>query len=203
VLVFAREATFASAEARDRFVGSFALVPYDLTHLVVLPAPAPPAIVTLLTSQFLHASALHLTVNMLFLLVFGPRVEALCGSRRFLAFYLVCGVLGGLADVSAMPGGHVPSIGASGAIAGVLGAFAVRFPTERIWNVPAVLLIGSWAAVQFVRGFGSVPYGVPSDAGGGTAYFAHIGGFLAGVLVIGLFIKSPRSRQGPRVRSRH
>jgi membrane associated rhomboid family serine protease len=140
---------------------------------------------------------------MLFLVAFGPRIEALFGHLRFLGFYLACGVLGGIAQVSAMPGSHVPSIGASGAIAGVLGAFIVRYPTERILRLPAVLVIGVWAVVQFVHGFAPVTSEALSERGGSIAYFAHIGGFLAGIFAASLFSKSRGSRQGPRVRSRH
>ena len=215
VWVFIRETELSSDDARVRFINGFALIPYDLTRGVALPPPAPPTLATLVTSQFLHASILHLFFNMLFLIVFGPLVEALCGHLKFAAFYLWCGILGNLAQLSVMPGSHVPGIGASGAIAGVLGAFLVRFPTERIGTivpigcfplfvrVPAILVIGLWAAVQFVHGFAPLSSDVLSERGGGVAYFAHIGGFLAGILFIGLFTKVRPGRQGPRARSRH
>ena len=215
VLVFVREVSASGVEARDHFVSSFALIPYDLTHGVSLPPPAPPALVTLITAQFLHASFLHLFFNMLFLLVFGPEIERLCGHVRFVVFYLTCGILGGLAQVSVSTGSHIPGIGASGAIAGVLGAYLIRFPTNRIETVvpvgcfplflrlPAVLVIGLWAAIQFVHGFAPVAPGALSERGGGIAYFAHIGGFLAGIFLIGLFTKRRLRRQGPRVRSHH
>jgi membrane associated rhomboid family serine protease len=213
VLVFVREVTLTGQEARDRFVDGFALVPYDLTHGVTLASPAPPALATLITAQFLHASVLHLFFNMLFFFVFGPEIEWLCGHVRFVAFYLACGVLGGLAQVSVAPGSHIPGIGASGAIAGVLGAYVVRFPTNRVetivpigcfpllLRVPAVLVIGLWAAIQFVHGFAPVAPGALSERGGGIAYFAHIGGFLAGIFLVGVFTKRRRKRQGPRLRS--
>jgi membrane associated rhomboid family serine protease len=114
-----------------------------------------------------------------------------------------------------MPGSHVPDIGASGAIAGVLGAYVLRFPTNSVQTIvpigcfplflrlPAILIIGVWAAVQFVHGFGPVSSRVLSEQGGGIAYFAHIGGFLAGVLLIGLFSGSGSRRQGRRYRFHH
>jgi membrane associated rhomboid family serine protease len=188
VVVFARELSFTQSVPRDAFINLWALIPYDLTHGVRLPPPAPPALATLVTSQFLHGSVVHVCGNMLVLAAFGPDVEALLGHVRTLAFYLVCGTLGNLAQVSAMPASHIPSIGASGAIAGMLGAYVLHFPTRRvIWEIPSLLVIGLWAATQFVHGFGPLSQDVLSERGGGVAYFAHIGGFLAGVLLGGGF----------------
>jgi membrane associated rhomboid family serine protease len=185
--VFAHEASFD--------VALWSLVPFNLTHGVQLPPPAPPLAATLVSFQFLHGSVVHVLSNMLVLATFGPEIEALLGHLRFLAFYLLCGVLGGLAQVSAMPGSHVPSLGASAAIAGVLGAYALHFPTrELIWQIPAVLVIALWIVAQFVHGFGPGSERALAEQGGGIAYFAHIGGFLAGVLLSGLFIV----RNGPR-----
>jgi membrane associated rhomboid family serine protease len=143
---------------------------------------------------------------MLFLLVFGPNVEYVCGHARFLLLYLICGIAGGLAMISIGPGSHVPEIGASGAIAGILGAYIVKFPRSEVNTViplgclplfvrlPAFVVIGVWAAVQFVHGFGALSDKVSSEQGG-TAYFAHIGGFCAGVLLVGLFrIRSAQAR---------
>ncbi len=171
-------------------------------------APAPPTLGTLVTAQFLHGSSVHLFFNMLFLLVFGPEIEVLTGWARFIAFYLSCGILGGLADVSVMPGSHVPEIGASGAIAGVLGAYIVRFPTRGLetigplrglppfFRLPAFLVIGLWAGAQCVHGFGLLSERVLSEQGGGIAYFAHIGGFLAGLFTISLFARGGGARGG-------
>ena len=186
VIVFARE-SLGDAESRDAFVNLWALIPFDLTHGVRLPPPAPPAFATLVTSTFLHGSVVHVCSNMAVLAVFGPEIETLMGHLRFVAFYFACGTLGGLAQVSVMPGSHIPSIGASGAIAGVLGAYVLHFPTrEIVWRIPALFAIGLWAATQFVHGFGPVAPSVLSERGGDIAYFAHIGGFLAGVLLGGL-----------------
>jgi rhomboid family protein len=195
VYVFVREVTAAHPDA---FINAFAAIPYDIAHNIVLPSPSPqwPPL-TLITSQFIHASALHIGFNMLFLIVFGPDIEYVCGHIGFVAFYLFCGVAGGIVQMLVSAGSHVPSIGASGAIAGVLGAYIVTFPTNSIravlpigcfpvlLRVPAVLIIGIWAAAQFVTGFGAV--GKSGADHGGIAYFAHIGGFLTGLFTIGLF----------------
>ena len=199
IAVFLNETALASPVARDAFIDAYALIPFDVTHAVQLAAPAPPTLATLVTSQFLHGSVLHIFFNMLFLAVFGPDIEYLTGHVRFVLFYLTCGVLGSIAQLLVMPGSHVPSIGASGAIAGVLGAYIVRFPLGDVHTIvpigcfplllrlPALLVIGAWAAVQFMHGYASVSGRVLSERGGGIAYFAHIGGFLGGIFLIGLF----------------
>jgi membrane associated rhomboid family serine protease len=130
---------------------------------------------------------------------FGPEVERLLGHGRFLLFYLVCGVAGNLAQTLVMPGSHVPSIGASGAIAGVLGGYLIAFPARPLfWRVPAALVILGWAALQFVHGFGTVVAGTVSEGGGGIAYFTHIGGFLCGVIAVGLFRPREVGARGAR-----
>ncbi len=212
VAVFVHEIEIASPDAREVFIDGYALIPFDLTHGVQIAAAAVPTLATLVTSQFLHGSVLHIFFNMLFLVVFGPDVEHATGHLRFVFFYLVCGVFGNLAQLWASPGSHVPSIGASGAIAGVLGAYIVRFPTNDIQTLfppgcfplflrlPAVVVIGLWALVQFVHGFGSMSSRVLSEQGGGIAYFAHIGGFLAGIFLIELlgWRHALRGLPGPR-----
>jgi membrane associated rhomboid family serine protease len=204
VFVFVRE---LRAPDPDRFINAFATIPYDVTHGVALAAPSPPIpALTIVTSMFLHGGFLHIGFNMLFLFVFGPAVEALCGHLRFLGYYLVCGVAGGVAQIAIGPGSHVPALGASGAIAGVLGGYLVNFPFASINTIvpigcfplfvrlPAILVIGLWALTQFLSGFGTLS-GRAAESQGGTAYFAHIGGFCAGVLLIGLL-----SRRGARAR---
>jgi membrane associated rhomboid family serine protease len=188
------------------FIDAFAEIPYDVTHNVVLAPPSPPIpALTLVTGTFLHGGLLHIGFNMLFLFVFGPQVEALCGHLRFLAYYLLCGIAGGIAMLAVGPDSHVPTIGASGAIAGVLGGYLVNFPLARIRTIvpigcfplflrlPALLVIGLWALSQFVTGFDAVSARA-AESQGGTAYFAHIGGFCAGVLLIGL-MKKNRTRR--------
>jgi len=157
---------------------------------------------TLLTSMFLHGGWLHLLGNMLYLWVFGRNVEDLIGSGRFLIFYLLCGVASAIVHVIFNPYSRVPTIGASGAIAGVMGAYLIKFPKARIvtlvtvflfittMEVPAAFLLLFWFAIQFFSGFGSL--GEADYSGGGTAWFAHIGGFLVGMLLIRAF--PPRRR---------
>jgi membrane associated rhomboid family serine protease len=206
VYVFLQE---LGAPSTDAFVNAYAAIPYDITHNVQLAAPSPAPVLTLFTSMFLHGGIAHIFFNMLFLAVFGPEIEYTCGHARYGVFYIVCGLLGGVAQVIVDPGSHVPSIGASGAIAGVLGAYVVSFPTNTINTIvpigcfplflrlPAILVIGIWALTQFLNGFGSLTTHI-GNMSGGTAYFAHIGGFLAGVILIGLF--RMRRKTGRRYR---
>ncbi len=190
-----------SAPDTDRFVNAFALIPYDVTHGVALAPPSPPfPPLTIVTSMFLHGGWLHIGFNMLFLFVFGPAVELVCGHVRFLVYYLLCGIAGGIAQTVIGSGSHVPALGASGAIAGVLGGYLVTFPFASIRTIipififplfvrlPAILVIGIWAATQFLNGFGTISDRA-AESTGGIAYFAHIGGFCAGVLLIGLMSK--------------
>ena len=195
VYVFASEWTATDPSA---FIGSFAAVPYNITHGIVLPPPSPPSpLLTIVTAMFLHGGIAHIAFNMLFLFAFGPTVEAMCGHLRFAVLYLLCGIAGELAQISVGPGSHLPAIGASGAIAGVLGAYIVSFPTSSVRTIvpigcfplflrlPAVLVIGIWAVAQFANGFGQLSAQPASE--GGIAYFSHIGGFCCGVLLVGRF----------------
>lgn len=195
VYAFVQEMRAANVDA---FVNAFATIPYDITNGVVLAPPSPPVpLFTLVTAMFLHASILHIAFNMLFLFVFGPVIEYACGHVRFAALYFACGIAGGIAQIASGPGSHVPELGASGAIAGILGAYVVTYPTARISTIvpigcfplflrlPALVVIGIWALTQFMNGYGSLSAHL--DAAGGTAYFAHIGGFAFGAIAIGLF----------------
>ncbi|MBV8370136.1 MAG: rhomboid family intramembrane serine protease [Candidatus Eremiobacteraeota bacterium] len=195
-----------SAPDPDAFILAYATIPYDVTHWVVLPPPSPqfPPL-TIVTSMFLHGGWLHIGFNMLFLFVFGRAVEAVCGHLRFFVFYLLCGIAGGIAQVAVAPGSHVPALGASGAIAGVLGAYLVNFPFASVRTIvpvfviplfvrlPAIMVIGVWALTQFLDGFGTISSRA-AESTGGIAYFAHIGGFLAGVLLIGLMSKKKKMK---------
>jgi membrane associated rhomboid family serine protease len=146
----------------------------------------------LFTSMFLHAGWLHIIGNMWFLWLFGPNVEDRLGHLPYLGFYLVCGLGAGIAQTLFSLGSTIPGLGASGAIAGVLGAYVVFFPSSRIltlvtlffwWffaRLPAVLFIGLWFAVQFLSGLGSLG----SAQAGGVAWWAHVGGFLLGMLLV-------------------
>ena len=157
----------------------------------------------LLTSQFLHADVLHLVFNMLFLWVFGNNIEDRLGRVRFLPFYLVCGVAAGLAQSLVDPSSAVPLIGASGAISGILGAYLVLFPRVRVWTVvlpffflPFRLAAWIWLVVYFVLQF--VYLGGSSTAGGGgVAYMAHIGGFIAGAALIRPLVAGRREPPPP------
>jgi len=155
-------------------------------------APGPdPIHLTLISSMFMHGGWLHLAGNMLFLWIFGDNVEHTLGSVLYLGFYLVAGVAGSLAQIMLEPSSLIPSLGASGAISGVLGAYVVLFPRNRVlvfffrfatW-VPALIVIGLWAVLQFVNGLGQIAV---TEQTGGVAYMAHIGGFLCGLVVGGI-----------------
>ncbi len=160
---------------------------------------------SLITSMFLHGGWLHVLGNMWFLWIYGRNVEDLLGSGRYLAFYLACGLIAALVHIFFNPYSRVPTIGASGAIAGVMGAYLIKFPHARIitlvpiffflttLEIPAVLLLVYWFVIQFFSGFMSVGYSQVST--GGIAWFAHVGGFLAGMLLI--TIMGTRQRQRP------
>lgn len=149
---------------------------------------------TLLTSTFVHSSLTHAGFNMLYLLAFGDNVEDRLGRGRFLLFYLLAGVLASLTHIASNPASTLPSVGASGAIAGVLGAYLLLFPRakvrlffflgpfSRVTRVSALLYIGFWFALQFFSGVGSL--GAQTAETGGVAYFAHLGGFVAGILLV-------------------
>jgi membrane associated rhomboid family serine protease len=160
--------------------------------------PGPfPVYLTLFSAMFMHGDGIHLAGNLLYLWIFGDNVEDRMGPGRFLVFYLLCGLLASAAHIYFGPQSKIPSLGASGAIAGVLGAYLVLFPHRRvrvfqfgrIVELPALLVIGFWGLLQFLSGFGSL-----ANAGetGGVAYLAHVGGFVAGVLLVFLFRRPAR-----------
>jgi membrane associated rhomboid family serine protease len=166
-------------------------------------APGPqPIYLTLLTSMFLHGGWLHLGGNMLFLFIFGDNVEHTFGTIFYLLFYLGAGIIASLAQVWASPDSVIPSLGASGAISGVLGAYIVLFPSNRVrvlvWyfilSLPALVVIGLWAALQFFNGFASI---AETQQTGGVAYLAHVGGFITG-LVVGLLVRAAGIGRAPR-----
>jgi membrane associated rhomboid family serine protease len=172
------------------------------------PGPQPASWETVITSMFLHGSFLHIFGNMLFLAIFGPTVEDRIGRPRFLAFYLLGGVIALAAQVLVDPSSTGPTLGASGAIACVLGGYILLYPRARILSlvfiiffvtiveVPALVLLGFWFLEQLYFGLG----GLAAPLGGGetVAYFAHIGGFAFGLLAIRLFAIRRRSSQPPR-----
>ena len=186
----------------DAFTYAWSAVPFEITtgrDLVEpvtvpgLPMPIPqypgpdPIQLTLLSSMFMHGGWLHLGGNMLFLWIFGDNVEHTLGRIPFLVFYLVAGLIASFAQILVDTNSVIPTLGASGAISGVLGAYLVLFPGNRVTvflfrfvtQVPAIVAIGMWAVLQFINGFGSIA--TSEETTGGVAYLAHIGGFVAGV----------------------
>ncbi|HEX8036902.1 MAG TPA: rhomboid family intramembrane serine protease [Ktedonobacterales bacterium] len=151
-----------------------------------------PVYITLLTSMFLHANLLHIAGNMLYLFIFGDNVEDRLGHIPYLIFYLFCGLVASVAQIVVMPNSELPNLGASGAIAGVLGAYLIFYPGSRVRTIiflgffftlarlPAVLVIGLWFVLQFFSGLATLS---TNPQAGGVAYFAHIGGFVAGLLI--------------------
>jgi membrane associated rhomboid family serine protease len=174
----------------------------DGQRFLVPQAPGPdPIQLTLLSSMFMHAGWLHLAGNMLFLWVFGDNVEHRAGHVLFLVLYLAMGVVASMAQILSDADSFIPTLGASGAISGVLGAYIVLFPTNRVTvflfrfltQVPAIVAIGIWIIFQLINGFGATV--VSEESGGGVAYLAHIGGFAAGVvagLVLRTITREPR-----------
>ncbi len=164
-----------------------------------------PIYLTLLSSMFMHGGFMHLGGNMLYLWIFGDNVEDRMGHVKFLIFYLLCGLLASATHIFFGPKSIIPSLGASGAIAGVLGAYLVLFPRQGVrvlqWGtvvqVPALIVIGLWGLLQFVSGFGSLG---STGESGGVAYMAHVGGFVAGIILQFLFRNTaapPRYRRAP------
>lgn len=174
----------------------YALIPYNIVHGI--------ALWTIITSMFIHAGWLHLIGNMIYLWVFGYELERYyMGPWRFLAFYFVCGLAATALQVAVDPSLNIPNLGASGAIAGVLGGFLVAYPRDEIFTfflVPfpipvrlsALVLIGFWFLFQLGSGLLSIS----SIASGGVAYFAHVGGFVAGLVLVHFFAE-PRRRRYP------
>jgi membrane associated rhomboid family serine protease len=161
---------------------------------------------TVFTSMFLHGGILHVAGNMLYLWIFGDNVEDRMGHGRFIVFYLLCGIAAALAQTLSVPDSTVPMVGASGAIAGVMGAYFILYPHSRIvtlvtllifWQVmeiPAIVLLGFWFVMQFLSGVGSIATATGREAGGGIAFWAHIAGFAAGVIGVFLFRRPERQR---------
>jgi membrane associated rhomboid family serine protease len=157
-----------------------------------------PVYLTLLTSTFMHGGWAHLGGNMLYLWIFGDNLENDMGHRNYLLFYLLCGVIAALAHVfTTAYFGHnqlIPSLGASGAISGVLGGYILQHPTRRVhlWfllgviSVPAIIAVGLWFVFQVINGMGALG---SDEAAGGVAYAAHIGGFVAGFILVKLFVR--------------
>ncbi|MEM8677297.1 MAG: rhomboid family intramembrane serine protease [Cyanobacteria bacterium P01_G01_bin.67] len=211
ILVFGYELSLNSAQL-ELFFHLFAVVPQELTasfsginlHQDI------PEIITPITSQFLHAGFTHIAFNMLFLWIFGNNIEEQLGRSKFLIFYLSCGVLAVMSQWFFSSMSSVPSLGASGAIAGVMGAYILKFPQAKIvtlvplgfffplFRIPAVYFLGFWFVEQALNGIYS--FEVTASVGmesGGVAYWAHAGGFIAGAIlgpILGLFSYSSENQ---------
>ena len=192
VAVFAYELTLGEY-ASERFVAAFAVIPSNLFAPGPVPGFVIPASATLFTSMFLHGGFAHIAGNMLYLWIFGNNVEDAMGRMRFALFYVLCGLFAAYAHALANRLSPIPMIGASGAVSGVLGAYLLLFPQARVVTlvffgfyvrtvaVPALLVLGFWFVLQFLNAL------LASGAGGGIAWYAHIAGFAAGMLLIGIF----------------
>ena len=182
----------------EKFTYAFSTVPAeiltgkDIATGILEPTPVP-VYLTLISSMFMHGGWAHLLGNMLFLWVFGDNIENRIGHLRYLAFYLVCGIIASLSHVFVSGSASlIPSLGASGAISGVLGGYMLLFPSRRvrvfmgrgISEVPAFVALGIWIVFQIINGMGMLG---GEETGGGVAYAAHIGGFIAGLALIKLF----------------
>lgn len=211
VLVFVYQ--FLLGRNADAFLASCGFIPAEVLtgQDAGVPACVHPVYLTIFTAMFMHAGLLHIGANMLFLWIFGNNVEDAIGSAKFLLFYLACGVVAALVQiyftVSFTPDqAGIPNVGASGAIAGVLGGYLLLYPHARVrtliaigffWTmtwVPALLVLGLWFVLQFLSGLGSLGATSGADSGG-VAFWAHVGGFVAGLVLVRFF--------GRRVRSRH
>jgi membrane associated rhomboid family serine protease len=200
----------------EKFINGFSTVPFEISHntdligtktieaggqsipITLFPGPTPIHL-TLLTSMFMHASWMHIIGNMLYLWIFGDNIEDRIGHLKFIVFYLLCGLAASAAHIFVGTDSVIPSLGASGAIAGVLGAYLVLFPKRKVKvlmarqvvDMPAFMVLGLWILLQV---FSQIS--VIGGEGGGVAYMAHIGGFVAGVALI--FLLGGRRAPPPR-----
>jgi len=193
ILVFLYMLLLPSDEGK-RFLLQYSVIPDRLFGGDVFLPPG--GYYTLFTSMFLHGGFLHIGGNMLFLWVFGDNIEDVLGHAKYLVFYLACGVAAAFAHGLSNPGSTLPMLGASGAVSGVLGAYMLLFPRARVWTfffflffwqvvpVPAIFIIGLWIVIQVINGMVTAGH-----ASGGVAWLAHVGGFLAGVVLISVMKK--------------
>ena len=200
VVVFVYELSLSDNALTGLFY-SAGVVPVEFTQHRLVGPPPPEGVtwLTLITSMFLHGGFLHIGSNMLYLFIFGDNVEDRFGHLGFVAFYFICGIVAGATHILANAGSDVPSVGASGAIAGVLAAYLVIFPKAKVrtllfigpfftfTRISAFILIGFWFLTQLVSSIGSL--GAPTEQTNGVAVWAHVGGFLCGLLLTPLFRK--------------
>jgi len=199
-LVFFYELALGDTQLNN-FINAYSLVPCEYSNQCTAYSGTPtPFFITLFTSMFIHAGWEHILGNMLFLFVFGIHVERSMGGPRYLVFYLTCGMAANALEILTSLGSNLPGLGASGAISGILAGYLRLYPGSRIatliplgivfWRsrIPAWAFIGIWFLFQFFSGVAAI-----SDVNtGGVAYSAHVGGFLAGLLLVPLFIQAPR-----------
>lgn len=208
VLVYIIQASGGLFETRYGLGGSLAgwtLIPAELVHGIDHPINGPtlhPVWLTIFTAMFMHGGLMHLLGNMLFLIIFGNNIEEALGRVKYLAFYLICGVIAALSQVFINPDSIVPTLGASGAIAGVLGGYLILYPHARVntlvflgffittIRVPAWVLLGFWIVSQFFSQYTEALKMMGRETGG-VAYLAHIGGFIAGMILIKLMGARP------------
>ena len=177
---------FVELSGGDPFIQRWSVVP---SRLMANPGAD---FITVFTSMFMHGGWVHLGGNMLYLWIFGDNVEDRFGHAKFVVFYFICGIAATIAQVAFNAGSNIPNLGASGAIAGVLGAYLILFPRGQVRVImgrgvvpmPALVVIGMWIVLQFINGVGSI---TQSAETGGVAYMAHIGGFIAGLALTFLF----------------
>jgi membrane associated rhomboid family serine protease len=203
VLVFFFELTLGP-RSLDRFIYQFGVVPASVFSWPGSGETILAVIVPFVTSMFLHGGWMHLIGNMWYLWIFGDNVEDRLGHLRFLIFYLVCGLGAGFVQTVMNPNATVPSIGASGAIAGVLGAYLLSYPTAKVLTlvpififiqfieIPAIIVLGFWFVMQFLYGTASLAVATSANTGG-VAWWAHVGGFILGMILIRVFSQKPRS----------
>jgi membrane associated rhomboid family serine protease len=180
VLVF-----FLELNGGERFIREWAFIPARFS------ANPSGDVHTVISAMFMHGGWLHLGGNMLYLWIFGDNVEDAFGPFKFLIFYLVCGIAATFAQYGFTPNSKIPNVGASGAIAGVLGAYLLLFPSARVRvlvanqvvALPALVVLGMWIALQVFSGVGSIATTAQTEDAGGVAYMAHVGGFAAGVVL--------------------
>jgi membrane associated rhomboid family serine protease len=203
LFVFLLELSLVAAEgggagALAEFTDTWGLVPREFLRGASQPSATGQIVwLTPIAAMFIHGGLLHLAGNVLYLWIFGPRIEDLLGHGRFLLFYLACGLAASAVQVASNPDSYAPIVGASGAVSGLLGGYAISYPTGRLrllWpplQVPAALLLGAWIAIQILSGLGA-----GFEASSGIAWWAHVGGFLTGMaLVRSMRVRSPiRSR---------
>jgi hypothetical protein len=209
VVVFLYELSLG--DALEPFIYQFGVVPSVVAHWPQSELPLMAIVIPYLTSMFLHGGWLHVIGNMWYLWIFGDNVEDRLGHFAFLVFYLLCGIGAGVVHTLLNVSSTVPSVGASGAIAGVLGAYLVSYPFARVLTlvpifvfvqvieIPAMIVLGLWFIMQFFYGTASLAATSASQSGG-VAWWAHVGGFVIGILLVGLFPRKDRYSYGSYTR---